>query len=66
MDKDTIQGAMAEVLAALGFEAMAREVRTEHDPDRLRRYARVCVKNAPEPQRAKLANLFRMHTPALY
>lgn len=61
----TIQDAMAELLGALGFEAMARDVRTEADPTRLRTYARLCVRHSPHEQKAKLANLFRMHKPAL-
>jgi hypothetical protein len=62
----TINTAMSEMLNALGFEAMAREVLAEDDVDRLRKYARVIIKNSPEPIARKAANLFRMHRPTLY
>lgn len=63
----TIQDAMSELLSALGFDAMAREVKTEQELDRLRTYARIIVKNTGDAdKRLKLANLFRLHHPSLY
>ena len=61
-----IQDAMSELLGAIGFEAMAREVKTEEELSRLQQYARIIVKNAPVENKMKLANLFRLHRPALY
>lgn len=54
-----MQKAMSEVLAALGFEAMARDVLSETENERLARYARVCIRNSREPQRSQLVRLFR-------
>ena len=51
---------MSQLLAALGFDAMAREVKTEQDTERLSRYARVIVKQSPQAQKLALANQFRM------
>lgn len=62
----TIQDAMSELLAALGFETMAREVKTEQDLGRLRQYARIIVKQSKPEFRLQLANMFRMHRPVLY
>ncbi len=56
----TIQDAMSALLLALGFDAMAREVKTETEHDRLARYARIIVKQSPAAQRLELANRFRM------
>lgn len=56
----TLQDAMSELLAVLGFGAMAREVRTEKDTERLSRYARIIVKQSPESKRLALANQFRL------
>lgn len=61
-----IQDALSELLAALGFEAMAREVKTEEDLERLRRYARIIVKQSPENVRHQLVLRFRMLRPSLY
>jgi len=44
----TIQDALSELLDALGFKTMAREVKAETDKQRLSRYARVIIKNTPE------------------
>ena len=62
----TIQDAMSELLGSLGFDAMARDVRTEQDVERLRQYARIIVKQSPQEHKMRLANLFRLHRPALY
>jgi hypothetical protein len=43
----TTQTALSLLLTGLGFEAMAREVLTENDTDRLRKYAAIVVKNSP-------------------
>jgi hypothetical protein len=52
------QAAMAELLGALGFDAMAREVRGERNAMRLNKYARVILANLPADKvadvRAKL------------
>lgn len=61
-----IQDAMSELLQALGFDAMAREVKSEEELDRLRLYARIIVKQSKPEFQNKLANQFRMHRPALY
>jgi len=62
----TIQDAMSELLAALGFDAMAREVKAEQDVERLRQYARIIVKQSKPEFKMALANRFRLHRPALY
>jgi hypothetical protein len=62
----TINDALGALLASEGFAQMAADVLTETDIDRLRKYARVIVKNAPEDRRATLANHFRTLRPALY
>lgn len=62
----TIQDAMSELLGAMGFEAMAREVKTEQELDRLRKYAAIIVKQSPANVRMEIANRFRLHRPALY
>lgn len=59
MQTETIQTAMSEVLGALGFKTMAREVLTETDGERLRIYARVAVKNSPESKRQRMTQLLR-------
>lgn len=61
-----IQDAMSALLSALGFDAMARDVKTEEDLERLRHYARIIVKQSPELQRPAVANLFRLYRPSLY
>jgi len=66
MKEPRIQDALSELLAALGFDAMAREVKTEEDLQRLRYYARIIVKQSPEYRRSQLANLFRLYKPSLY
>jgi hypothetical protein len=61
-----IQDAMSELLAAMGFDRMAQEVKLEEELDRLRLYAKMIVKNAPSDKRVILANKFRLCRPALY
>ena len=61
-----IQDAMSELLDSMGFSRMAKEVRLEEELDTLRKYARMIVKNCPADKRVRIANLFRMHRPALY
>lgn len=58
--EQTVQTALSELLGALGFEQMARDVMGETDRDRLSRYARIVVKNAPEAQRMALHSRFVM------
>lgn len=55
----TKQQAISELLAALGFEAMARDVLNENDAERLSRYARIVIKNSPQAVRYTLVNSFR-------
>jgi len=61
-----IQDALSELLAALGFERMATDVKTEDDLARLRTYARIIVKNSPPTAQREIANRFRLLRPALY
>lgn len=42
-----IQNALSEWLLSLGFHQMAVDVEKENDFDRLRKYARIILKNAP-------------------
>lgn len=51
--------ALSALLLALGFNAMANEVLTETDRDRLIRYARVIIKNSPEAQRPAIVRNLR-------
>lgn len=55
----TVQSAMSALLAALGFDAMASDVLTETDRNRLARYARIIVKQSPQSKRAELISNFR-------
>lgn len=66
MNSPTIQDAMSELLDAMGFETMAHEVKTEQDLERLRRYARIIVKQSPPAMQIQIANRFRLHRPSLY
>lgn len=50
----TVQSAFSEVLGALGFETMAREVLRETDPSRLARYARIISREAPPAMRERM------------
>ena len=52
--------ALSELLAALGFRAMADDCATETRPEYLRRYARVVLKNAPAAQKEALRTRFVM------
>ena len=56
----TIATALSELLAALGFDAMARDCATETDHARLCRYAKVVLKQSPETQRRVLYSRFAM------
>lgn len=56
----TIQDALSALLLALGFEAMAKGVLTETDRDRMMRYARVVLKNAPADARAEITPRLRI------
>lgn len=55
----SINTALSDLLLALGFVQMARDVKTETATDRLAKYARVIVKNAPAAKRDNLIKLFR-------
>ena len=57
-EQKDIRPAMAELLSALGFEQMAIDVKTETDKDRLRKYAWIIMRNAPEEKRRALATAF--------
>ena len=61
MIQPTIQSAMSELLRALGFDQMAKDVLAAEDSDRelLRRYAHVIVKNAPKDKRASIVDQFK-------
>ena len=41
-----LTSAMSDMLQAVGFEAMARDVKTERDFERLQHYARIILKHA--------------------
>lgn len=49
---------MSEILKALGFGAMAKDVIGESDNERLTKYARVIIKNSPMEKRQHLFQLF--------
>ena len=55
----TTNNVLSALLLALGFNAMANEVLTETDRDRLIRYARVIIKNSPEAQRPAIVRNLR-------
>lgn len=60
-----IQDALAALLEALKFTAMAKECRTEERQEYLTKYARIVLRNGERAgweygKRLKLANLFRM------
>jgi len=56
--QQTTQDALSALLASLGFDTMAREVKSEQDNERLSRYARVVVKNSPVEIRRQLTVRF--------
>lgn len=58
MQNATVQDALSELLSSLGFEAMARDVKTETDKANLSRYARIIIKQSPEAKRSELARGF--------
>ena len=45
---------LSELLGALGFRAMALQAGAELDPEKLRLYARIIVKQAPAARRAEI------------
>jgi hypothetical protein len=47
----SVQAALAELLGALGFRAMALQAGAETDPEALRLYARIILKQAPAERR---------------
>jgi hypothetical protein len=47
----SIQAALAELLGALGFRAMAEQARAETDPEKLGLYARIILRQAPADRR---------------
>ena len=53
-----IQTALSELLGALGFTAMARDVATETEWATLSKYARIVVKNSPEHAKRALTTRF--------
>lgn len=55
---NSIQEALSQMLAALGFGAMSRDVKTETDKARLSKYARIILKNSPEAQKHEIATRF--------
>jgi len=56
----TIQQAMSDLLSAMKFEQMAKDVLGETEKDRLCRYARVIVKSARPAEKMALASKFRL------
>ena len=55
-----ITSMLSELLSALGFGAMAEDVKSETDAERIRRYARVVAKHANDQRittRLQLLNL---------
>lgn len=50
----TVQDAFSEVLSALGFDTLARDVVHETDPARLARYARIIAREAPPEMRERM------------
>lgn len=53
-----LTAAMSQLLKALGFDAMAKEVVSENDRARLTKYAAVIIKNSPKESRPRLFELF--------
>lgn len=61
--------ALSVFLAALGFGAMAEDAKTETDPARLYRYARIVFVNAPKNCTGRLQRIIRaagLNVPAGY
>lgn len=52
--KASVQAALAELLGALGFRAMALQASAEHDDEALKLYARIIVQKAPEERRPEI------------
>lgn len=55
----TIQDALSQLLAALGFDAMAREVKTETDKTTLGKYARIIIRTSPQDKKMALTSRFK-------
>jgi len=49
-----VQSAFSEILSALGFSALARDVAKETDPVQLARYAKIIARQAPESMRERV------------
>ena len=58
--RPSIATALSDLLAALGFDAMARECATETEHSRLQRYARVILKQSAPEHRQALHSRFVM------
>lgn len=56
----TVQQMLHEWLVALGFAAMARDVLAEQDAQRLRRYARVILRQVPATHKEAVRSRFVM------
>ncbi len=57
---NTINDALSAILGALGFEAMAREVLTETQPERIAQYVGISIKQTRDAaKRKEMAGLFR-------
>lgn len=50
-DVASVQAALAELLGALGFRAMADQAGAETDPEKLQLYARIILRQAPADRR---------------
>lgn len=58
MTAPRVQDALGELLEAIGFDRLARDVTTETDPARLAKYARLVAKQAPSEFRPRVQSLF--------
>lgn len=56
----SVQQMLNTFLVPMGFEAMAADVLTETDPDKLRKYARVILRQLPEDKKMKVFTRFAM------
>jgi len=60
METKAITEMLRSFLDALGFAAMARDVVSETDIDRIRHYARVVLKNSPVERKEAIRARFVM------
>lgn len=60
METKAIAHMLAVMLGALGFDAMARDAETETDRARLKLYARVALKNAPQDSKIAIKSRFAL------